>query len=128
MTVIESGEVARSEYRKFIVRSLSDANDTAALKEVLERRLEHDEWPLPQMIVVDGATAQKNAAEKVLRERKLVIPVVAVVKDDRHKPVRLIGLKHLLEQHQQSILHANAEAHRFSITFHRLKRDKIKRT
>ncbi len=127
MTVIESGEVAKDEYRKFKIKTLNDANDPAALKEVLERRLNHLEWPLPQIIVVDGSTAQKNAAEAVLRATGHVIPVVAVVKDDRHKPIRLIGQKHLLELHQQSILHANAESHRFSITYHRLKRDKIPR-
>ncbi|MFW6210477.1 MAG: hypothetical protein ACOC4E_03235, partial [Patescibacteria group bacterium] len=54
----------------------------------------------------------------------LVIPVVAVVKNDRHKPERLIGQKQLLEHHQQSILLANAEAHRFAITYHREKRRK----
>ena len=128
MTVIDSGEVAKDEYRKFKIKTLDNANDTAALKEMLDRRLNHPEWPLPHIIVVDGATAQKNAAEAVLKARNIVIPVVAVVKDDRHKPTRLIGQKHLLELHQQSILHANAEAHRFSITYHRLKRDKIKRT
>ena len=127
MTVIESGEVAKDEYRKFKIKTLNDANDPAALKEVLERRLNHPEWPLPQIIVVDGSTAQKNAAEAVLRATGHVIPVVAVVKDDRHKPIRLIGQKHLLELHQQSILYANAESHRFSITYHRLKRDKIPR-
>lgn len=128
MTVIESGEPSRSEYRKFIVRSLDDANDPAALKEILSRRLEHAEWPMPHIIVVDGALAQKNAAEAVLRMKSLVIPVVAVIKDDRHRPTRLIGPTNLLKLHQQSILHANAEAHRFSITYHRSKRDKIRRT
>ncbi len=127
MTVIDSGEVAKDEYRKFKIKTLDDANDPAALKEVLERRLNHLEWPLPQIIVVDGSTAQKNAAEAVLRARGHMIPVVAVVKDERHKPIRLIGQKHLLEVHQQSILHANAESHRFSIAYHRLKRDKIPR-
>ena len=127
MTVIESGEVAKDEYRKFKIKSLDDANDPAALKEVLERRMAHTEWLLPQIIVVDGSTAQKNAVEAVLRAHNAVIPVVAVVKDDRHKPIRLIGQKHLLELHQQSILHANAESHRFAIAYHRLKRDKISR-
>ena len=127
MTVIESGEVAKDEYRKFKIKTLNDANDPAALKEVLERRLNHPEWPLPQIIVVDGSTAQKNAAEAVLRATGHVIPVVAVVKDDRHKPIRLIGQKHLLEQHKLAILHANAESHRFAIAYHRLKRDKFSR-
>ena len=127
MTVIESGEVAKDEYRKFKIKTLDNANDPAALKEVLERRMAHTEWPWPQIIVVDGSTAQKNAVEAVLRAHNAVIPVVAVVKDDRHKPIRLIGQKHLLELHQQSILHANAESHRFAIAYHRLKRDKISR-
>ena len=127
MTVMESGEVAKDQYRKFKIKTLDDANDPAALKEVLTRRLGHPEWPMPQIIVVDGAIAQKNALESVLRAHNVVIPVVAVVKDDRHKPIRLIGQKHLLEQHKLAILHANAESHRFAITYHRLKRDKISR-
>jgi excinuclease ABC subunit C len=127
MTVVEGGEVARSEYRKFKIQSLSDANDPAALKEVLTRRLEHPEWPMPQLIVVDGAIAQKNALEAVLRAKDVVIPVVAGVKDDRHRPTRLIGVVSLLKTHQQSILLANAESHRFAINYHRQKRDKIPR-
>jgi len=53
-----------------------------------------------------------------------MIPVVAVVKDDRHKASRLIGQAALLKLHQTGILLANAEAHRFAITYHRAKRGK----
>lgn len=128
MTVVESGQAEKSEYRKFKIRSVEKSNDTAALKEVLERRLNHPEWPLPQIIVVDGSSAQKNAAELVLRKHAMVIPVVAVVKNDKHKPERLVGQKQLLETHQNSILLANAEAHRFAITYHREKNRKKLRT
>lgn len=124
MTVIEGGEPVKSEYRKFKIMSVSGPNDPAALREVLVRRLSHAEWSFPQIIVVDGSTAQKNAAERVLRERNLVIPVVAVVKDDRHKPTRLIGQKKLLDVHQHGILFANAESHRFAVEYHRQKRAK----
>jgi excinuclease ABC subunit C len=124
MTVVEGGEPAKGEYRKFKIKTLTGANDPAALREVLARRLKHPEWPLPQVIVVDGAVAQKNVAERTLKESGLVIPVVAVVKDDRHRPTRLIGLKSLLEQHQNAILLANAESHRFAIGYHREKRSK----
>ncbi|MEK7462074.1 MAG: GIY-YIG nuclease family protein [Patescibacteria group bacterium] len=127
MTVFESGEPMKSEYRKFKIKSLSDANDPAALKEIIHRRLQHDDWPLPQIIVVDGATAQKNAAETVLKANNVVIPVIAVVKDERHKPVRLIGQAHILKRYKEAILHANAESHRFAVTYHRKKRDKIPR-
>jgi len=124
MTVIEGGEVAKSDYRKFAIKSLGNANDPAALKEVLERRLRHPEWPFPQLIVVDGNSVQKRAAELTLKKHGVVIPVVAVVKNDKHKPERLIGQKKLLELHQQSILHVNAESHRFAVEYHRQKRNK----
>lgn len=122
MTVIEGGQINKNEYRKFKIQSVSGSNDPAALREVLERRLHHDEWPLPQIIVVDGSTAQKNTAERVLRKRELVIPVVAVVKDEHHKPVRVLGPQTILKKHHDTILLANAEAHRFSIAYHRSKR------
>ena len=121
MTVLESGEPAKSEYRKFKIKSFDSSNDPGALKEVLTRRLGHPEWPLPQLIVVDGSTAQKNALELVLRQHAMLIPVVGVVKDEKHKPIRLIGQKKLIDLHKQSILLANAESHRFAIAYHREK-------
>lgn len=124
MTVLENGELAKSEYRKFNIKGFTASNDPGALSEVLSRRVTHDEWPLPDIIVVDGSTAQKNAAESVLKKNKLVIPVVGVVKDEHHKPVRIIGAKNLIQKHKMQMLHANAEAHRFAITFHRNKRNK----
>lgn len=124
MTVIEGGEPLKSEYRKFKIKSIDKSNDPGALKEILERRLSHEEWPLPQVLVVDGSTAQKNAAEFVLKKRGIAIPVVAVVKDDRHKPMRIIAAKKLIEQFETEILYANAEAHRFSLSYHREKMNK----
>jgi excinuclease ABC subunit C len=124
MTVLESNEPAKSEYRKFKIQTLDDANDPAALKEVLTRRLKHPEWPLPQLIVVDGSTAQKNALELILRQHGMLIPVVGVVKDEKHKPIRLIGQKKIIDDHKQAILLANAESHRFAIAYHREKKRK----
>ena len=122
MTVVEGGEPKRSDYRKFKIKTLTGANDTAALREVLRRRLTHPEWPQPQIIVVDGSTAQKNAALKVLKENELVIQVVAVVKNEKHQPVRVVGPQKLLKEYHDDMLLANAEAHRFAINFHRKKR------
>lgn len=124
MTVVEGEEPKKSEYRKFKIQSLTSSNDPAALKEILTRRLNHPEWPLPQIIVVDGAAAQKNAAEFVLRKYGVVIPVVAVTKDERHKPVRVVASLKLRERYENQILLANAEAHRFAITYHRQKRQR----
>jgi len=122
MIVVTGGEPDRSEYRKFKIEKFTRSNDVGALKDILTRRLLHPEWKLPELVVVDGSTAQKNAAEKCLKKAKLVIPVVGVVKDEHHKPKRIIGAKKLVEEHKQSILLANSEAHRFAITYHKSKR------
>jgi len=124
MTVVENGLATKSEYRKFKIKSVSKSDDTKALREILTRRLTHSEWPRPTFIVVDGSIAQKNVAEAVIKEAKLAIPVVGVVKDKKHKPIRLIGSKELVGKHKDEILLANAEAHRFAIDFHRSDRRK----
>jgi excinuclease UvrABC nuclease subunit len=125
MVVVEDGEVKKSDYRKFKIKLNPGVNDTGALKEILRRRLGHLEWPLPNLIVVDGAQAQLNAAEAVLSERGFKIPLVSVVKDERHKPRGIMGATEFAESHKQSIILGNSEAHRFAITYHRQKRDRL---
>ena len=120
MTAVVNGEVSTDAYRKFSIRSGIGVDDTGALQEVLHRRLKHTEWPYPDLIVVDGAKAQKNAAERTLREQGVQIPVVAVTKDERHKPREILAsTDRLVNDHKQSILLANSEAHRFAIEYHR---------
>ena len=119
MTVVENGEVKKADYRKFRIRSVSRSDDTKALAEVLTRRLAHEEWPLPDLMVIDGGKAQKNIAEAILRERKFLIPVASVVKDERHRPREILGEKEFRTEHEKEILLANSEAHRFAIKYHR---------
>jgi excinuclease ABC subunit C len=130
MVVIEDGEVKKSDYRKFKIKLNPGVNDTAALKEILRRRLGHMEWNLPSLIVVDGAQAQINAAEAVLKERKFSIPVISVVKDSHHKPRGIMGesvpeSSDMNSSINRAVLLANSEAHRFAVTYHRKKRDRI---
>lgn len=124
MIVIEDGEVNKSEYKKFIIRTQKNANDTGALEEVLSRRFRHTEWGLPSLVVVDGSTAQVNIAKQVLSRYQFDIPIVGVVKDERHKPKAIIGEESIINKYKKQILLANSEAHRFSITFHKQKRNK----
>lgn len=127
MVVVEKGEPIKSEYRKFKIKTLNNSNDPAALAEILSRRLQHIEWPRPQVIVVDGGAAQKNVAEKVLKKAGLMIPVVAVVKNEKHKPEKLLGAKSLLDKFEFDILLANSESHRFAIGYYRnLARKRLK--
>ena len=123
MVVLENGQPNKKEYRKFIIRTRNKADDIGALKEVLERRLKHAEWQLPSLIVLDGGLAQKNIGEKVLRENKIKIPVVSVVKDKRHKPKAILGERNLCHKYKELILIANSESHRFAINFHTQKRN-----
>jgi excinuclease ABC subunit C len=121
MTVVVDGEVEKKEYRMFNIRDIAN-NDIASLKQLLERRLTHPEWQMPRLIVVDGGKAQVNAARKVLDKNGFKIPVVGVVKDERHKPKQILGDKLIGATHEKSILLANSEAHRFSLSKHRRRR------
>lgn len=122
MTVIEDGEIKKSDYRKFDIKTCDNANDPKALLEILERRFNHSEWSMPACIVVDGSTAQVNVANRVLLERGLKIPVVAVVKNEKHKPKGLLGREDIIKKYKKEIILANAESHRFAINFHKKKR------
>jgi excinuclease ABC subunit C len=128
MTVVEGGEPLKAEYRTFTIRSVTKSNDTAALAEVLERRFGHPEWPYPRLIVVDGGKAQLNAARTVLSRLGIEIPIVAVTKDERHRPKMIQGAHKEAKLYAESILLVNAEAHRFSLRIHTKKRIKSMRT
>ncbi len=122
MTVIEDGVPKKSDYRKFKINGGFGNNDVASLKEVVERRLKHSEWPFPSLIVADGGIAQKNAIEEVLNNMNNTIPVVAVTKNDKHKPEKIMGDNEVIEKHEREILLSNSEAHRFALAFHRKRR------
>lgn len=119
MTVVEGGELDKSQYRKFKIRQ--DKNDDIAnLREVLKRRFNHPEWRWPNLVVVDGGKGQINVAKEVLGKVGLDIAVASVVKDERHRAREIIGDA----KHSREILLANSEAHRFAIGFHRKLRGK----
>ena len=123
MTVIDAGTPVKSAYRTFRIRGVQKNDDIASLKEILSRRLGHPEWPLPQALVIDGGTTQKKAAESVLTAAGVHIPVVAVVKDERHRPREVIGAQRASITEADAVL-ANAEAHRFSLSRHRAARSR----
>jgi excinuclease ABC subunit C len=109
--VFENGVKKPSEYRLFNVSGNDDINN---LREVLDRRLNHPEWTYPDLIVVDGGLSHKKAIEAVLSARRINIPVVSVVKDDKHKARAILGLHDSIEI-RKTIIEANTEAHRFVI-------------
>ncbi|PCH91867.1 hypothetical protein COB18_00370 [Candidatus Kaiserbacteria bacterium] len=123
MTVIVDSVPKKSQYRKFNIRT-EKKGDIAALGEILRRRFEHNEWALPSIIVVDGGVAQKNEAQRALDEFGYKIPIINVVKNDKHKAAKIVGNPALIEKWENDILLANHESHRFAIGFHRSKKRK----
>ncbi|MES2931427.1 MAG: hypothetical protein V4682_01870 [Patescibacteria group bacterium] len=129
MTVVENGMPVKKDYRTFKIqgrggKSLND--DIASLKEILSRRLGHPEWPLPKAFVVDGGKTHKKAAEDVLKEVGIGLPVVAVVKDEKHRPREVLGGLRAGVSDADAVL-VNSEAHRFALSNHRKARTRAMR-
>lgn len=135
MVVFTNGASDRSEYRKFKLRSQKN-DDTANLREVIERRLKHEEWPYPDLVILDGGINQVNAVKSLLQEKG--IPVVGRDKSGDHS--RNAEVKIIIPEHDSyRMIHLNPnshvaklisriddEAHRFAITYHSLlKRKKM---
>ncbi len=123
MVVVEDGTPIKKEYRTFNIKGFKKNDDIASLKELLTRRFNHPEWPQPKVIVVDGGTTHKKAAEQTLAEIGVRVPVVAVVKDERHRPREIIGALRAHIKESEAVL-ANSEAHRFSLARHRRARSR----
>lgn len=129
MVVFTNGAADRSEYRKFKLKKQQN-NDTASLQEVITRRLKHQDWNRPDLIVLDGGEAQVATILPLLEPFK--IPVVgrdksgdhsksAIVKivvptEDDFKTVELSHDSHI----SRLIARIDEEAHRFAITYHTL--------
>ena len=114
-------------YRKFKIQTKQTPDDIAMLKEILERRFRHTEWPFPDLILVDGGKGQVNTAIKTLKKLAIKIPVVGISKNERHIGHRLIipGRKTPLPLTNPSpadrnlLLQIDSEAHRFAIGYYR---------
>lgn len=130
MVVFVNGVSDRSEYRKFKLRHQKN-DDTANLREIIERRLKHAEWDFPNLVILDGGLTQVNAVRDLLAAQH--IPVIGRDKSGDHTrnaAVNIIvpeadsGYRTLLlspDSHiAKLIARIDDEAHRFAITYHTL--------
>ncbi|MEK7125143.1 MAG: GIY-YIG nuclease family protein, partial [Patescibacteria group bacterium] len=91
MVLFRHGQPDNNSYRKFKIKTVFGADDTAMLKEVLARRFRHREWQYPDLVIIDGGKGQLNAAAAALRaisykpQAISKIPVIALTKDNRHR-------------------------------------------
>jgi excinuclease ABC subunit C len=130
MVVWEDGKMNKSEYRKFIVRTVTGVDDFASMREVVTRRykrLRDENQTFPSLVLIDGGLGQLHAAAQALEELGITNqPLAAIAKKeeiiyvfgqeddpvvlDRHSPVL-----HLVQM-------VRDESHRFAVTFHRKRR------
>jgi excinuclease ABC subunit C len=125
MVVLVDGEPAKSKYRTFKLRQTIAGDDVGGLKEILSRRLTHEEWGIPDCVVIDGGVAHERAAKATLARFGLdSIPVVTVTKNDKHRVQKMTGDRSIVAAYEASLVLANAEAHRFSLARHKRRRAK----
>lgn len=136
MVVCEGGEMKKSDYRKFIIKTVEGADDFASMREAVYRRysrLLKEEKPLPDLIFIDGGKGQLSASAAAMHELGLAnIPMVGIVKPrGKHE-----AISHLLvkgREHDPVYLEQTApvlrlvqtirdETHRFAVTYHRKRR------
>jgi excinuclease ABC subunit C len=80
--VFEDGVPNKDQYRRYKIKTVSGINDFESMKEVLSRRLKHEEWEEPHLIVVDGGKGQlKFAVEALKLLGKEHIPIVGLAKE-----------------------------------------------
>lgn len=129
MVVFTNGASDRAEYRKFKLRQQKN-DDTKNLREVVERRLKHSEWPFPNLVILDGGIGQVNAVKDLLAEHNIAV----IGRDKSGNHTRNAEVRIIIPQTNdyrtillppgshiaKLIARIDDEAHRFAITYHTL--------
>src|SRR5713101_5624792 len=130
MVVWEDGRLKKSDYRKFIIRSVDGNDDFACIREAVGRRyrrLRDEHKPMPGLILIDGGIGQLHAAAEALDSLEIINqPLASIAK--KEEIIYVLGQESepiVLERHSP-ILHLvqmiRDETHRFGVTFHRQRR------
>ena len=131
MVVWEDGRMKKSDYRKFIIRSVEGVDDFASMREVVTRRygrVQSENQPMPSLILIDGGIGQLHAAAQALESLGIINqPLASIAK--REEIIYVLGQEDdpvVLDRHSP-VLHlvqlVRDEAHRFAVTFHRKRRE-----
>jgi len=130
MVVWEDGKMKKSDYRKFIIRTVEGVDDFASMREVVTRRykrLQQEEKPMPSLVLIDGGLGQLHAAAEALESLEIINqPLAAIAK--REEILYVYGQEKdpVVLDHHSPVLHLiqliRDEAHRFAVTFQRKRR------
>ncbi len=126
MIVFQNADKDTSSYRRFKVIYDKKPNDYAMMEEVVSRRLNHKEWPFPDLLIVDGGKGQVSTVKRLLNQREINIPLIGLAK--REETIVTSALREISLPKDSKSLHLimriRDEAHRFAITYHRKLRSK----
>src|SRR5271170_1125311 len=130
MVVWEDGKMKKSDYRKFIIRTVEGVDDFASMREVVTRRykrIQDEKKPMPSLVLIDGGLGQLHAAADALAALEIINqPLAAIAK--REEILYVYGQEKdpIALDHHSPVLHLiqliRDEAHRFAVTFHRKRR------
>ncbi len=130
MVVWEDGKMKKSDYRKFIIKTVEGVDDFASMREVVTRRYKRlceEKKALPSLILIDGGLGQLHAAAEALEALEIINqPLAAIAK--REEIIYVFGQEDdpVALDHHSPVLHLvqmiRDEAHRFAVTFHRKRR------
>src|SRR3989344_1163336 len=117
MVVFTNGQPDKSQYRLFKIKTVTN-NDLDALKEMMERRLKHTEWPKPDLILIDGGKPQVDYIFKVTEQYQMAVPLLGISKLNGDRFVYPAGTKNvfkdLAETIKRTLQGVRDEAHRFA--------------
>src|ERR1700724_1174914 len=130
MVVWEDGKMKKSDYRKFIIRTVEGVDDFASMREVVTRhykRLQQEEKAMPSLVLIDGGLGQLHAAAEALEALEIINqPLAAIAKREEILYVYGQEKEPVTLDHHSPVLHLvqliRDEAHRFAVTFHRKRR------
>ncbi|MFA6423692.1 MAG: GIY-YIG nuclease family protein [Candidatus Magasanikbacteria bacterium] len=131
MVVFDESGPVKSQYRKFKIKTVIGQSDVDCLAEVLERRLKHSEWALPDVFLIDGGLPQVNKSKTILRAAGVMIPIVGIAKGVERKRndffvvTDSVDMRNWISGNKNLLIKVRDEAHRFAIAFNRAQR-KIK--
>jgi excinuclease ABC subunit C len=130
MVVCEDGKMKKSDYRKFIIKTVAGVDDFASMREVVARRYKRlceEKKTMPSLVLIDGGLGQLHAAAQALEALEIINqPLAAIAK--REEIIYVYGQESdpVVLDHHSPVLHLvqmiRDEAHRFAVTFHRKRR------
>ena len=126
MVVLTNGEIDKSQYRRFKIRISGKPNDVGMHREMIRRRLKHPEWPIPDLIIIDGGIAQVNGVNHELRTMNYELPVFGLAKrmEWLYAPGGAVIKLPKSNLASKLLRKIRDEAHRFAINYHRKLRSK----